>query len=216
MKPIATMMVLFKAVNGMDREVRSVQNSLNTVQRSVSKASQAMTAAFTVPLGLAGAGILRTGIDQSKAFNKMTSVISGSRAELAALGKEMAQFAGDSPLEVAEVFNIGTELGRAGNSLSQVKEMYKTVGQLSVAHDVATTDAAKTVSQIQNLYGGSASSIADLISGSVTSAPQDFNDFAYFIEHAVLEQNWPVGFYRELQPKRTEKREKSGLIKKGL
>ena len=38
---------------------------------------------------------------------------------------------------------------------------------------------------------------------------------AYFIEHAVLEQNWPVGFYRELQPKRTEKREKSGLTGRG-
>lgn len=185
MKPIATMMVLFKAVNGMDKEVRSVQGTMNKVQAAVSKAGQAMTAAFSVPLGLAGAGILRTGIDQSKAFNKMTANINGSRSELAALGKEMAQFAGDSPLAVAEVFDIGTELGRAGQNLKQVAATYKTIGQLAVAHDASTTETAKTVSQIQNLYGGSAGSISDLISGAVTSAPQDFQDFSYFIEHAA-------------------------------
>lgn len=177
--------------SGVAKGVSNAVNSLETLKTKAAAVGQAMqqlgglmTAAFTVPLALAGRSALNIFQEYEKAMNILGAVSGATAEEMQKLSKLAKDLGADLTLpgtSAADAAQAMSELAKAGMSVNDIIAASKGVLQMSAAGNLSNAEAAEIAANALNAFnlsGEEAIRIADLLAAGANSSSAEVKEMA--------------------------------------
>ncbi len=173
--------------SGVNSAVQSFEK-LKTKAAALGQAMQqvggAMTAAFTVPIALAGRSALNTFQEYEKSLNILGSVSNATAEEMKKLTDMAKELGADLTLpgtSAADAAQAMAELAKAGMNVNDILAASKGVLQMSAAGQLSNAEAAEITANALNVFGlagEEAIRVADLLAAGANSSSAEVKEMA--------------------------------------
>lgn len=177
--------------SGVNRGVDSAISNMEKLKTKASAVGQAMqqlgtmmTAAFTVPLAIAGRSAMQTFQEYEKAMNILGSVSGATADEMEKLRKQAKELGADLTLpgtSAADAAQAMSELAKAGMNVADIMAASKGVLQMSAAGQLSNAEAAEITANALNAFklsGEEAVRVADLLAAGANSSSAEVREMA--------------------------------------
>jgi len=173
-----------KGVDNAVSSLETLRTKAETVGQSMKRVGGFMTAAFTVPLALAGRSAVKVFVDYEKALNILGSVSHATAEEMKQLTDLAKQLGADLTLpgtSAGDAAEAMAELAKAGLSVNNILAASRGVLQLSAAGQLSNAEAAEVAANALNAFrlsGEEAVRVADLLAAGANSSSAEVREMA--------------------------------------
>lgn len=158
----------------------SVQRSLKTVGKQMTKVGKQMSIGVTAPIVALGAASVKTFADFEQALAKVQAVSGATAAQMEALRKNAEDLGGSTRFAASQVAELQLNYSKLGLSPEQILEATEATLALAQAADEdlaeAATVAASTVSGF-NMSVSETTRVTDVMAASFSSSALDLRKF---------------------------------------
>ncbi|RWB85911.1 MAG: phage tail tape measure protein [Mesorhizobium sp.] len=178
----------FNSLKRAEAQIKSLGEQFAKTGKQIQDVGRTMTAALTLPIVGAGAGILKQAGDFQKAMNSF-AVNAGVAGQALSDAEKKAQELGQaSVFSSSEAAEGMTELAKVGLDFQTIMQgAAKAMVDLAAANDTGLASAAGVVGDVINQFKLSASQlpgIVDSITGATIDSKLSFDDYALAIGQA--------------------------------
>jgi len=162
----------------------SASRSIESIGASMKRVGATMTAAFTVPVLIAGKKAFDIFREFEQNLNILKSVSGATGEEMKKLSDKARELGADLTLpgtSAADAADAMAELAKAGLSVGEVLDAVRGVLQLSVAGQLSNAEAARVTANALNAFnleGSEAVKVADLLAAAALASTAEVNEMA--------------------------------------
>lgn len=149
-----------------------------------------LTAAVSVPIAAAGAGILSAGIEYEKGMNYFGAVTNATADQMAKAAQVAQQLGADTQLPATSAKDAAlamVELGKAGMDADQAMESARGTLLLAAAGQLSEAQAAEITANALNTFSlaaGESARVSDLLAAAANASSADVTDVAQSMQQA--------------------------------
>ncbi len=176
-----------KAKQSLDSLVHGGNNagkSIAEIGASMKRTGAFMTAAFTVPLAIAGKKAFDTFREFEQSLNVLKTVSGATDEEMKKLSDTSRALGADLTLpgtSAADAADAMAELAKAGLNVNEILDASRGVLQLSIAGQMSNAEAAKITANALNAFsleGTEAARVADLLAAAALASTAEVKEMA--------------------------------------
>ncbi len=153
--------------------------AMNQALELAGKALRALSATF--------GSVIAEGREFGAQMSTVKAVTKGTEEQMSALTEEARKLGATTSFTASEAGAAMEQLGRAGQSTTQIIETTGQALNLAAANGVEMADSANLIAIQMNVFkkeGLKAQAAADLINKTISSSPQNFEDFRFAMQFA--------------------------------
>ena len=164
--------------------------SIESIGASMKRVGATMTAAFTVPVLIAGKKAFDIFRDFEQSLNVLKTVSGATGEEMKKLSDRARELGADLTLpgtSAADAADAMAELAKAGLDVNEILAASLGVLQLSVAGQISNAEAARITANALNAFkleGADATRVADLLAAAALASTAEVNEMADSLQMA--------------------------------
>jgi len=168
----------------------SASRSIESIGASMKRVGATMTAAFTLPIAIAGKKAFDIFRDFEQSLNVLKTVSGATGEEMTKLSDKARELGADLTLpgtSAADAADAMAELAKAGLDVNEILAASRGVLQLSVAGQISNAEAARITANALNAFkleGADATRVADLLAAAALASTAEVNEMADSLQMA--------------------------------
>lgn len=168
---------------GASKTFAGIGGKVLSLNQGLELANKAMRV-YSVTLG----AVISEGRQFGAQMSAVEAVTGSTAAQMAALTAEAERLGRTTAFTGVQAGQAMEELGRAGQTTAMIMETTGQALNLAAANSIELADAAGLMAVQMNIFkkeGLTAQKTADLINQTISSSPQNFEDFRYAMQYAA-------------------------------
>lgn len=133
--------------------IGSLGQNFQNIGQIGTQVGRTLAVGLTGPIVAAGAFALKTGVDFETAFAGVRKTVDATETEFAALSEQFRAMSKEIPVSAVELANIGEAAGQLGIQTENIAGFTRTMAELGIATNLASTEAATALARLANITG---------------------------------------------------------------